>query len=157
MSAAGFPLVEVHRAAVQSVPAGVNTAIVFDTADVDQDALWDQAHKSRIVVPTLYGLGPTFPGDGLYLAFGTAHFSQVQESTRRFVGFRINGAGEIFGQDSRAGINDANIGTECDTTIPLLVVAGDYIETIVRHDSLSAPRDCTATFAMFGPIATPGH
>lgn len=146
----GEPYILIEREATQSIPAGVNTAVVFDTVDEDRFSMWDQAHKSRLLIPNGFDVSPD--ANGPYFCWATVDFSKIAESTRRFVAFRVNGAGTLWWQDSRGAINDASEDTQVLMSGPIPMLSGQFLELIVRHDSISSPRDVIATCAVLGPI-----
>lgn len=132
----------VTRTTPLSIPAGTDTAMSFDTADFDNDHLWDGTGK--LIVPDA----------GVYVAWSAANFSHVADTTRRLLAYRRQGVGPFLWQDSRAGISSGALDTAITTDGPMRFNAGDSLELLVRHDSPSAPRTVTGRMEIIGPVAS---
>lgn len=124
---------KLRRTTTQSIADGINTPIVFDTADYDTVSGWESGNKSRWLVPSGQG--------GLYIFWAHVPFTHGPLNSspeRRLIGFRVNGSGNIFAQDSEPNIQPGSTVTELVTSGPITLVEGDYVEVIARHDAGTA-------------------
>lgn len=124
------PKFRLTRTTSQSLPSSLNTVIVYDTANDDNEGGWDAAHKSRYVVQPDQA--------GIYFMFAEADFDIGAHPTsdRRFLGFVVNGVNTIYGRQSfNSLVSPSGIHTQLATYTTLALAEGDYVEVVARQDA----------------------
>lgn len=130
----------VRNSATQSITSAVNTALTFDTEDIDTDAFHDNVtNPSRLTVPA--GLAGTYHISAGWLSAPNA-------TGTRDIMIRVNGVTVI--RTGRSTVNNAANGSfvNCETMYTLAV--GDYVEAVVAQDSGGALN--SVNFAAYVPI-----
>ena len=112
----------------QSIPNGVSTAVIFDTARFDTSAYWSSGTPTRITIPT----------SGQYMVGGVLSFAPVAGGGYiRQAWIRING-GQALAWSSTPPIGSATHENRLVLSALAYLTAGDYIELFCYHDQGAA-------------------
>lgn len=121
------PGCKIRRVANQSIPDSADTAVVFDTEDVDDDAMFTTGggagNKITIVTP------------GRYSLVGQVSFAQDADG-RRIVYWRKNGSEQSQGSTVPSASALFTIGVESSDYFDC--IAGDYFEFMCFHNAGAA-------------------
>lgn len=116
--------------------SGVARVMNFDTVDYDTSGLFtnpDPTH-TRFTVPT--------GGDGVWdFSACLAWPPDGTTVSRRYIGLRVDGV-TIIGEDPKASIGVAGVGTATSVSTRYLLAVGQYVEVVARQDGAG-----TLTFA----------
>lgn len=132
------PACKVRKAAVQSIPHGASTTLLFDTEDFDTAAMHDPAVNTGRITCTLAGLHIVH--GYLSMATSTDYSSILYEIT-------TNGIALVAGQ-SVGTINPSGTGIALNGGALVKLAVGDYVSSVVfQVNGATAARNATATLA----------
>ena len=126
----------------QSIANGQNTALGFDTNDINTDGIWSGGSNTRFTAQIA----------GKYLILGGVEFVSNPNGNRQIV-IRKNGGLYYGGTLVPAA---SGVGTQVTVSDVLLLAANDYIEFMVNQTS-GGPLNANASNQSFGAMLYVGE
>lgn len=122
LGAAPRAITEVRHSASQAITTATPTVLDFNTTVRDRGGWFTRpSSKGRITIPT----------DGVYIVGASVSWA-FNATGERFLGLQLNGvAGAMVADDRRSANSVAD--TDQIVSHPVLLNAGDFIETVVYH------------------------